>query len=74
MYAWILGAALALAAPQPQEPGAPPVTRPVRSVPRVKVGDPLPALELVAPDGSPVQLGSRRTPGRPLVLIFGSFT
>lgn len=73
MHAWFLWCALALAA-DPIPTDAPPPPKPVRSIPRVNVGDPLPALELVAPDGSAVQLQSRRTPGRPLVLIFGSFT
>ena len=41
---------------------------------RLAAGDPLPPLELLRlDDGSPVPLGSLLD-GRPLVLVFGSFT
>ncbi|MBA2322001.1 MAG: hypothetical protein H0V89_12700 [Deltaproteobacteria bacterium] len=45
-----------------------------RSVPTVAVGDPVPDLPLIEADGTPVALATQLTPGRPLVLIFGSFT
>lgn len=41
----------------------------------LRVGDPAPDVALVALDGSaPVRLHERLAAGRPLVLVFGSFT
>lgn len=46
----------------------------MRSEARVVVGDALPDLELVAPDGAAARLRDALKEARPLVLIFGSFT
>lgn len=40
----------------------------------LKVGDPAPDVGVVEIGGKPTTLFANRQPGRPLVLIFGSFT
>lgn len=67
MRVWILLATFALG-------GLPKLPNPPRSVPTVAVGDLVPEVSVLRPDGTPVALASLQKPGRPLVIIFGSFT
>ena len=43
-----------------------------RDAPQVAVGDPVPELALLYPDGTPVAIDNFIHPGRPLVIVFGS--
>jgi hypothetical protein len=64
------------APPAPTSVGAAPAA-PVRGANRIgslKVGDVAPDAQLVRVDGTSINLMSAKKPGRPLVLIFGSFT
>ena len=57
----------------PQTVASPP-RKSTRAEPRVVVGDLVQDVPLVDPGGAAVRLADRIHPGRPLVLIFGSFT
>jgi hypothetical protein len=74
MRTWMMLAALAAGIGAVAEAKPPKVPNLPRDEPQVAVGDAVPELPLLYPDGTPVGIENFVHPGRPLVIVFGSFT